>query len=120
MAMGGRGMAHVVEGHRLRGVVRAIVSSRFVSRHAPDSTRGLRQFTVQTSRGTVTLQPLDLRLRGTFGMCSVFERASRTAAVSGADYDRSDRSAALITAGRGTEVGADRVEIGNSAAAASA
>jgi hypothetical protein len=34
--------------------------------------RGLRQFVVETSRGTVTLQPLDLSYAATFGMCSVF------------------------------------------------
>lgn len=34
--------------------------------------RGLRQFVISTSRGVVTLEPLNLSYAATFGMCSVF------------------------------------------------
>jgi hypothetical protein len=34
--------------------------------------RGLRQFVIDTPRGAVTLEPLDLSYAATFGMCSVF------------------------------------------------
>jgi len=34
--------------------------------------RGLRQFVIETPRGVVTIEPLDLSYAATFGMCSVF------------------------------------------------
>jgi hypothetical protein len=68
-------MAHVVDAIAFESCGRErVFTVRFDVCTGLDA-RGLRRFVIETPRGAVTLEPLDLSYAATFGMCSVFGEA---------------------------------------------